>query len=155
MKALILMTLLLMSTLLLATDFTLTSGALVVGELKGIESGSMYIMDYSNKLHIVKMDDIKSINDGYGDVAPMWKRKKPFMDVVASEHELSDNTVPNVRVLTQQHKADIDSMTDREFQQHLSKAQVVELKRINTTLWTIFGISIGISVASVIYITTK
>lgn len=72
-----------------ATDFKLDDGTLIIGELKGIREGNMYIIDSAQELHIVAMDRITEINTGSGDVVSIWKRRKPFMDIDPSKYQTS------------------------------------------------------------------
>lgn len=92
MKHLALLALLtLVISMLCSVDFTLDNGAMIIGTLEGIQEGNMYIVDTQNQLHIVPMDDIKSINAGTGDVAFSWKRKKPFMNIDPATYQLATN----------------------------------------------------------------
>lgn len=70
-----------------ATDFILADGSIIIGELKGINSGSMYIVDTSEQLHVIAMDNIQVINNGSGDVSSIWKRRKPFMDIDPDKYQ--------------------------------------------------------------------
>lgn len=70
-----------------ASDFKLIDGSLIIGELKGINSGRMYIVDTAEQLHVVPMDQITEINNGSGDMSSIWKRRKPFMDIDPAKYQ--------------------------------------------------------------------
>lgn len=155
MRHLLIIVLLLVGTALCAVDFNLTDGSVVIGELKGIQDDSMYIVDASNLLHIVPIASITTINSGYGDVSVSWKRKKPFMDIDPATYTIYIAPKPELvldRALPQTTGTgiDINQMSDREFQKSLSDAQCRELRRVSNTMWTIFAITIGLSVAGFI-----
>lgn len=73
---------------LFATDFVLKSGRTVIGKLKGIQEGHMYVLAADNQVNVLAFNDISVVNDGNGDVSIMWKRKKPFMDADLANYTL-------------------------------------------------------------------
>lgn len=70
------------------TDFTLSDGSVIIGQLKGISSDRMYVLDSTQMLHILDFVQISKINDGSGDVSFLWKRRKPFMDPSLDQYSL-------------------------------------------------------------------
>jgi hypothetical protein len=113
-----------------ATDFMLKSGIMVMGKLKGIKDGNMYVLDTNNQLHELVIDDITVINDGNGDVSSIWKRKKPFMDADIDQYQYASTVIDQQAYLAFQPVAGTEAKP-------IDQAAITNqhLKSISTALW--------------------
>ena len=152
MKRIIIMIVLFTVVFLHAADFALTTGRLIVGDLKGIKDDHMYIVDTTNQLHIVPFTEVESIKTNYGDVTVQWKRKKPFLDINPDSYVMhesdTDMTSPRqhsvpLQISKSRVQADIHSMTDREFQLYLAEHTAKEIRAIRYTMIGLFVLSVG------------
>jgi hypothetical protein len=126
-------------SMLCSVDFTLDNGAMIIGTLEGIQDNNMYIVDTTSQLHIVPMDQIKSINAGTGDVAFRWKRKKPFMNIDPSAFSLasvSDSSLSPSDPFMQGSPHNIQA-------QQPSPYLITNLSQVSTPLWVFTIASIG------------
>lgn len=81
-KHIMILLLLLFATWLFSISFTLSDGGTIIGSLEGIKDGKMYVLVSQDKLYIIDMVIIKTINEGSGEVPINKIRTKPFMNII-------------------------------------------------------------------------
>lgn len=155
MKALLILVTILIVSNLAAYDFTYSDGSAITGGLNGINHDCFYVVDCNNELNIIPKNMVMAVNDQNGmNVTEYMLTRSAFMSRPIAEFKIAESSYQSILLMleTALPSKTVQTMSDRDFQIYLQNITAKEINRINKTQWSIFGISIGISVVSGIII---
>jgi F420-0:gamma-glutamyl ligase len=113
----------------------LSNGRVISGEVKALKDGHVYVESGKRtyEIPVVFVEKVWSEKD-----AIQLKEVIPYGDNYAIPNIVAKVSCRNTGVF--------ESMSDREFEVYIVEKQLTGTKRISKTLWTIWGINVGVGI---------